>query len=158
MIVRGLFYAVCFAGFWYWVAVSIAPIDAQIPITIPALVRALGWPVAAFGAVLTAWCIGLFLFEGRGTPAPFDPPEEFVSAGPYAWLRNPMYVGALSVILGCGLVFDSPSIVALSVAFWLMAHAFVVLYEEPALEQQFGDSYRHYKHSVNRWMPGAPVP
>jgi len=34
-------------------------------------------------------------------------------------------------------------------------HVFVLLYEEPVLERRFGQSYRDYKRSVNRWLPRA---
>ena len=97
--------------------------------------------VGLAGALMTAWCIGTFVGKGQGTPAPFDPPREFVASGPYRYVRNPMYIGALGVILGAGLAAASPSIVALAGAFGLCAHLFVVLYEEPALEKRFGESY-----------------
>ena len=45
---------------------------------------------------MTAWCIGTFVTKGQGTPAPFDPPREFVASGPYRYVRNPMYIGALA--------------------------------------------------------------
>ena len=153
VVLRGLFYAICFVLFWIWVALSIEPIDARIPLVIPTVVRLAGWPIAVVGGVLASWCIGLFILEGRGTPAPFDPPTDFVNQGPYRFSRNPMYFGALSVILGCGMIVGSPSIILLSVAFGLLAHLFVLLYEEPALEKQFGESYRQYKAAVSRWLP-----
>ena len=155
VMLRGLFYACCFVMFWIWVAVSIEPIDSMIPLEIPASIRLAGWPIAIAGAVLTAWCIGLFIVEGRGTPAPFDPPTEFVSQGPYRHTRNPMYIGALSIIMGCGFVVGSPSIVALAFIFGLLAHVFVLIYEEPALQKEFGESYSKYLSSVNRWIPGS---
>jgi protein-S-isoprenylcysteine O-methyltransferase Ste14 len=150
---RGLFYAVCFVGLWSWVAISVAPLDARFPISIPYIVRVLGWPVGFVGAVITAWCVGVFITQGKGTPAPFDPPREFVSRGPYRYARNPMYVGALVVILGGGMILGSISIIGLSVAFGLLAHGFVRVYEEPVLEKKFGESYRRYCLSVNRWIP-----
>jgi len=150
---RGLFYALCFVGLWTWIAISVAPFDAAFPISIPYIIRVLGWPVGFAGAVITAWCVGVFITLGKGTPAPFDPPVEFVSRGPYRYIRNPMYVGALIVILGGGMILGSPSIMGLSVAFGLLAHVFVVVYEEPVLVKKFGESYRRYRSSVNRWIP-----
>ena len=60
---------------------------------------------------------------------------------------------SISVILSAGLAAASPSIVALAGAFGLCAHLFVVLYEEPALEKRFGESYIDYKASITRWLP-----
>ena len=150
---RGIFYALCFVALWGWLAISVAPFDAVLPIAIPHIVRVLGWPVGFVGAVITAWCIGVFITQGKGTPAPFDPPREFVSRGPYRYMRNPMYVGALIVILGGGMILGSPSIIGLSIAFGLLTHVFVLLYEEPVLNKKFGDSYRAYCSTVNRWIP-----
>ena len=150
---RGLFYAVCFVALWSWIAISVAPFDAELPISIPYIVRVFGWPTGSVGAVITAWCVGMFITQGKGTPAPFDPPRKFVSRGPYRYMRNPMYVGALMVILGGGMILGSPSIIGLSIVFGLLAHVFVLLYEEPVLEKKFGDSYRAYCSAVNRWAP-----
>ena len=60
---------------------------------------------------------------------------------------------SISVILAAGLAAASPSIVALAGAFGLCAHLFVVLYEEPALEKRFGESYIDNRASINRWLP-----
>ncbi len=67
-----------------------------------------------------------------------------------------MYVGASGVIAGAGLIVGSPSIIGLAVCFGLLAHGFVIVYEEPALERKFGEGYRHYRSTVNRWFPGRP--
>jgi protein-S-isoprenylcysteine O-methyltransferase Ste14 len=105
------------------------------------------------GLPLALTCVALFVLRGRGTPAPFDPPREFVATGPYRLVRNPMYVGGMAVLLGWGLILLSPSIVLLAVGFMLLAHVFVVFYEEPALEKSFDASYLEYKRSVGRWLP-----
>ena len=65
-----------------------------------------------------------------------------------------MYIGALSIIMGGGFVVGSPSIVVLAFIFGLLAHLFVLIYEEPALQKEFGESYINYLSSVNRWIPG----
>ncbi len=69
-----------------------------------------------------------------------------------------MYVGGLMVLFGAGLALASPSIILLGAVFGLIAHLFVLFYEEPALERRFGKSYLRYKASVNRWLPRVPAP
>ena len=101
-------------------------------------------------------CIATFVTRGRGTPAPFDAPRALVAVGPYRYVRNPMYVGAAALLLGAGLVVGSPSIALLSVAFLAIAHVLVVVYEEPALAETFGDSYAAYRASVHRWRIARP--
>jgi protein-S-isoprenylcysteine O-methyltransferase Ste14 len=157
---RAAVYSAAFVLLWAWLAASVQPLDARLPFGIPAWARLIGWPLVLAGALLTLWCIITFVARGRGTPAPFDPPREFVAAGPYRYVRNPMYIGAFGVLLGSGLILRSPSIVGLAALFLLLVHLLVLLYEEPALTSQFGDPYRQYKSSVHRWLPrlpGAPL-
>ena len=110
------------------------------------------------GGALGLTCIANFVLRGRGTPVPFDPPKELVAAGPYKYVRNPMYVGALTMGVGFGLWLRSVSILLLALLVALIVHLFVVLLEEPDLERRFGASYISYKKRVNRWLPRWPRP
>jgi len=153
VVLRAAVYSLAFVLLWAWLAASAQPLDSRLPFGIPVWARPLGWPLVLAGALLALWCIVTFVARGRGTPAPFDPPREFVAAGPYRYVRNPMYIGGFGVLLGAGLALRSPSIVGVAVLFLLLMHLLVLLYEEPALTRQFGDPYRHYKASVHRWLP-----
>jgi protein-S-isoprenylcysteine O-methyltransferase Ste14 len=153
---RSLVYASGFVALWTWVALVVRQFDARVAIHLSPTLRPIGYVVAASGALLVMFCIATFSFRGRGTPAPFDPPREFVASGPYRFVRNPMYIGAALIILGSGLVASSLSIAVLSIGFLLFFHLFVVLYEEPALTGEFGESYLDYKRRVGRWWPGGP--
>jgi protein-S-isoprenylcysteine O-methyltransferase Ste14 len=156
VLLRAMLWAAGFVLLWWWLAVSVRPYDARLAITIPVWLRPLGWALVLFGSLLALWCVGTFVARGRGTPAPFDPPREFVAAGPYRYVRNPMYWGGFSVLLGAGLALRSPSIVGLAVLFLGLVHLLVWLYEEPSLENRFGDPYRRYKSAVHRWLPRFP--
>jgi protein-S-isoprenylcysteine O-methyltransferase Ste14 len=112
-----------------------------------------GIVVAIAGAALALSCILTFVFVGRGTPAPFDPPRELVVRGPYRFVRNPMYLGAAVALLGAALYYESLALVAYAIAFLLLMHAFVVFYEEPALRRRFNPSYADYCRRVSRWWP-----
>jgi len=155
-VLRGVIYSAAFIWLWTWVAVSVRPLDAKLPVSVPLWIRPVGWMLAFAGGLLAAACIATFVTTGRGTPAPFDPPRQFVASGPYRYVRNPMYVGAAALILGSGLIVASPSIVLLALAFNLIMHLFVVLYEEPALTDKFGASYQQYRSSVHRWLIRKP--
>jgi protein-S-isoprenylcysteine O-methyltransferase Ste14 len=154
LVLRAVIYSAAFVLLWWWVAVSVRPFDARLPFVIPAWAFPFGVALALVGGLLALWCIVTFVARGRGTPAPFDPPREFVAAGPYRYVRNPMYVGGFGVLFGAGLALPSPSIVGLAVLFLLLVHLLVVLYEEPSLTRRFGDPYRRYKSTVHRWLPG----
>ncbi|HVS00670.1 MAG TPA: isoprenylcysteine carboxylmethyltransferase family protein [Thermoanaerobaculia bacterium] len=156
VVLRAALYSAGFVLLWWWLAVSVQPLDARMQFTLPGWARPLGWILVLAGALLALWCISTFVARGRGTPAPFDPPREFVAAGPYRYVRNPMYIGGFGVLFGSGLVLRSPSIAGLAVLFLLLVHLLVLLYEEPVLANRFGDPYLRYKASVRRWLPRAP--
>lgn len=108
------------------------------------------------GAALAFSCASLFVARGKGTPAPFDPPREFVVAGPYRWVRNPMYVGGLSLLAGFSLWHRSPAMLIFTGFAGSLVQLFVIQVEEPGLERRFGESYRTYKKAVRRWLPRRP--
>jgi len=153
LVLRAVLYSAAFVLLWAWLAASVRPFDARLPFTIPAWVFPLGLILAFAGSLIALWCIVTFVARARGTPAPFDPPREFVAAGPYRYVRNPMYVGAFGILVGAGLIVQSPSVIGLAILFLLFTHLLVVLYEEPSLTRRFGDPYRRYKSTVHRWLP-----
>lgn|SRR5215469_4862884 len=108
------------------------------------------------GVILYFWCAGAFTFIGRGTPAPIDAPVFLVRSGPYRWVRNPMYIGVLSVLIGEAILFHSLSLVWCVLLAGIAVHLFVVFYEEPSLRRRFGESYETYLRTVPRWLPRYP--
>jgi protein-S-isoprenylcysteine O-methyltransferase Ste14 len=108
------------------------------------------------GVGLYLWCAGAFTFVGKGTPAPIDAPKVLVIQGPYQWVRNPMYIAVLSVVIGEAILFHSLLLVEYALLVWLVVHVFVVFVEEPSLRRQFGASYETYLRTVARWLPRSP--
>jgi len=101
--------------------------------------------------------LGLRVDGGRGTPAPFAPPQRLVVVGFYRYVRNPMYVGFAVGWIGLWVVFGhaNPRVIAAVAAVALGVHLFVVLYEEPTLRKKFGTDYEEYCRNVRRWWPGV---
>jgi len=112
-----------------------------------------GLVLVIVGGALAVWCILTFALVGQGTPAPFDPPRKLVAAGPYRWVRNPMYIGAGAALSGAALYYQSAALMAFAAGFLVVAHLFVVFYEEPTLERSFGARYADYRNAVPRWVP-----
>jgi protein-S-isoprenylcysteine O-methyltransferase Ste14 len=110
-----------------------------------------GMVIGACGAALAAWCLATFIRVGRGTPAPFDPPRRLVTTGPYRFVRNPMYAGATLALAGAALFYRSSALAFYAAIFVLIAHIFVVTYEEPTLGRTFGDEYAAYRARAGRW-------
>jgi len=143
-----------FVWLWGWVAWSLhRRYDGALGFALPAWTRPLGIAVLAAGGTLALACIATFVTRGQGTPAPFDPPRKFVAAGPYKFVRNPMYIGGCIMLFGFGLYERSPAIVLSALPWLLLAHFFVILYEEPHLRATFGTPYDAYCRSVRRWVP-----
>jgi protein-S-isoprenylcysteine O-methyltransferase Ste14 len=113
----------------------------------------LAFPLWLIGAVIVLWSFWNFLVQGRGTPAPIDPPKEMVATGFYQYVRNPMYVGVLAIIVGHFLWFGYWNLLIYAVIVFLAFHTFVTYYEEPTLKKRFGASYEEYLRRVPRWIP-----
>ena len=155
--VRSAGYAIAFVMLWTWIVAAASPFDERLGFYLPAWLRLPGLVLAVLGAIVTVACVASFTVAGLGTPAPFDAPRHFVAIGPYRYVRNPMYLGAATVLLGAALMMQSPTTLGVAALFLLLAHVFVRLYEEPTLERRFGDDYRAYKASVRRWIPKSPA-
>ena len=96
------------------------------------------------GAALYLSCVWHFAIVGRGTPGPWDAPRQFVAVGPYRWVRNPIYIAALLVVLGEAWLFLSLPLLLYSAAMAILLHLFVMGYEEPTLRRRFGETYEEY--------------
>lgn len=138
-----------FAGYmpWRYFGVSDVVFNWRDP------VHVLGALLTTSGAILLLTCIWEFARSGRGTLSPVDPPKELVLKGLYRYVRNPMYVSVLTIVLGEILLTRSAPLMFYWLAFFTAANLFVVGYEEPYLRRQFGDSYARYTGSVGRWIP-----
>jgi protein-S-isoprenylcysteine O-methyltransferase Ste14 len=108
------------------------------------------------GVALNLWRAGAFTFIGEGTPAPIDAPVLLVTSGPYRRVRNPIYLGALAIIVGQAIFFRSVAALAYALVVWVSVRLFAVLFQEPSLRRQFGASYEAYLHAVPRWLPRSP--
>jgi len=117
--------------------------------------RPAAWIVVALGAAIALPCMWQFAWRGLGTPLPLDPPRKLVVSGPYRFVRNPMYVGMMVVIIGLGLVFPNITrgMLIEAAAFWGAAALVVLAFEEPVLRSMFDGDYEQYRAAVPRWIP-----
>jgi protein-S-isoprenylcysteine O-methyltransferase Ste14 len=105
------------------------------------------------GIYLMVWVVYAFFRWGKGTPAPFNPPQQFVRRGLYKYSRNPMYLGAVLIWMGEALFFLSVWILAFGAFMTLVLHLFLTFYEEPDLTKRFGKPYLEYCDQTPRWLP-----
>jgi protein-S-isoprenylcysteine O-methyltransferase Ste14 len=129
--------------------------EIREPLTHYGPVRVVGVAVLVLGAVALVQTFARFVVEGIGTPAPIAPTQHLVVGGLYRYVRNPMYLAVLAVIVGQSLVIGQPMLLAYAAAVWVTVALFVHGYEEPTLRQQFGARYDAYRAAVPAWRPRA---
>jgi protein-S-isoprenylcysteine O-methyltransferase Ste14 len=153
LVLRSLLWTILLPGMiagyipWRYLGVSRVHVDVADPLDV------LGVLLIAAGLALLIACIWQFAARGKGTLSPIDPPRALVVQGLYRYVRNPMYLAVSTILLGQALLARSGTILLYWGIFFAMANLFVMLYEEPALRRQFGDSYAQYQQRVGRWLP-----
>ena len=120
------------------------------------VLRLVGLVPLVLGIAILAWCFAGFIVEGEGTPAPYDPPHRLVTGRLYGWMRNPMYVAVITILLGEAMFYGSVALLLWAVVASIMFNFLVVLYEEPTLRRRFGAPYEAYLEHVPRWIPSRP--
>jgi protein-S-isoprenylcysteine O-methyltransferase Ste14 len=97
---------------------------------------------------------GLYrLKRGGGGPGIDTPPKRLVLSGPYAYTRNPMYLGHIIFLAGLALTLRSlfAAVIALVTAIWFHLR---VRHDEARLLELWGEPYRRYLLITKRWLPG----
>jgi len=112
-----------------------------------------GYVLVGLGLFLLLWCARDFFVSGRGTLAPWNPPKHLVVVGLYQFVRNPMYIAVLTLVLGWCLIAGSRLLAGYAAVLAVGFHLRVLYHEEPWLRRQFGDEWVAYSASVRRWLP-----
>jgi protein-S-isoprenylcysteine O-methyltransferase Ste14 len=115
--------------------------------------RYLGILMTVVGLIPLADSIIRFVREGRGTPEPLHPTETLVVSGLYRYVRNPMYVGVITMIFGEAVFLDNRHVAEYGAIAWVIMHLFVLFYEEPTLRRRYGADYDAFCRRVGRWIP-----
>jgi len=111
-----------------------------------------GLVILAIGTAGLLWCVRAFYVEGKGTLAPWAPPQKLVVTGPYRYSRNPMYVFVLLILLGWSAAFASRGLLGYAALVGLAFHLRVVYGEEPWLARTHGAQWHEYASRVPRWL------
>ena len=127
-----------------WLATEASVDPATLPFGVCAM---------AVGGFLLLWCVRDFYVSGKGTLAPWDPPKGMVVVGLYRYVRNPMYLAVLTILVGWALLYHSRTQVGYFFLLVILFHLRVVFFEEPWLRRQFPEEWKAYSTSVPRWLP-----
>jgi len=115
--------------------------------------RVFGGLLIAIGAVCLLESFARFAIKGLGTPAPVFPTQHLVVSGLYRYVRNPMYLAVLTMIVGQAFLFGNIHLLVYGASAWLVTNVFVLTYEEPTLRRTFGAEYGTFRANVPRWIP-----
>ena len=119
-------------------------------------VQVVGGILIVLGVVVLVQAFARFVVEGLGTPAPVAPTERLVVGGLYRYVRNPMYLAVIAIILGQALALGQPILLLYAATVLAAFAAFVHWHEEPTLRSRFGEQYEAYRRAVPAWWPRRP--
>ncbi len=115
----------------------------------------LGLTVIAFGEVVRLAGVAV---AGPETRRRSRTVGHLVTEGPFAWVRNPLYVGNALTWAGVAIASGVPWLLPLATTTFAIEYGLIVRYEEAVLESLFGEAYLSYKGRTARWIPRRPVP
>jgi len=78
-----------------------------------------------------------------------------IISGPYAYVRNPLYLGNVIIYFGLGIMSNAvfPYLQIIALIYFFFQYYEIVKVEENFLMQKFGDDYKEYCQKVNRFIP-----
>lgn len=108
-----------------------------------------GLILVALGQLLRFWGVGcITLYRGEEVKA-----QRLATWGPYALVRNPLYVANGLLGLGWAWMSGNAATVVFLVSFYVLYGVLIVPHEEAFLSQKFGQEYEDYKKRVGRFIP-----
>jgi protein-S-isoprenylcysteine O-methyltransferase Ste14 len=118
---------------------------------------AIGLVLAFGGELLRCWAVG---YSGVTTRADTVTAPALVTAGPYAYVRNPLYIGNFITAIGFAIAFTGGNdgviravLIALSLSAMLAVYAVIIPHEEAYLHAMFGASFDTYVAHVPALLP-----
>jgi protein-S-isoprenylcysteine O-methyltransferase Ste14 len=104
------------------------------------------------GTVVLLWCVREFYAVGRGTLAPWSPPQHLVTTGPYQFSRNPMYISVCTILMGWYALWGSRTLIVYAAIVACAFYARVLLVEERSAARQYAAAWAAYRSRVPRWL------
>jgi len=138
-----------------WLTGYLRWVDESLGVELPAWVQVPGVLAVLIGTAGVLVCGALLSTRGIGTlhGDEWHLPKEFLFSWPFRYVRNPMSLGGVILMVGIALCHRSTLALALAAGLFVVFHLAIVRVEEPGLAKRFGESYSEYKRNVPRWIP-----
>lgn len=102
----------------------------------------IGAAIGVVGLAVRAWAAGTIVKQ-----------HQLTTWGPYAFTRNPLYLGSFLMAIGIAVATAQPLLVAATVlGFWIL-YVRTMRREERTLKALYGDAYREYRDAVPSFFP-----
>jgi protein-S-isoprenylcysteine O-methyltransferase Ste14 len=138
---------------WLVALVAIA-ILVDLPLKAPALLqhKPTGVVLIVLGGALSVWGRLTFSRHGAEIIPSSQSHSALVASGPFAFTRNPMYLGIVVVAIGAALTAGTWLMWLVPIVIFVLDNFVIVPFEERSMEHARGDAYRAYKTRVRRWL------
>jgi len=133
-----------------WLAMQF---DASFPHFHLGAFKYAGVALGGVGLLLAIYCAAFLFMPGKSRPAPYDAGGVFIIGGPYYYVRNPFLLGVIIALWGEAIFMERLAMIIYALFITWLIHFWVILFEEPALEERFGEEYDAYRSAVPRWFP-----
>lgn len=159
VLISVLFFGVLFpVVFWLvaeWLDSVLGLPESPISAPVSRILAGMTWSLGLFWVF---WSYSYLVFVGGGSPVEafglaLEPTRRLVTAGPYAYVRNPMVFGLLLILFGVAFLANSISGLVLAPVVGLLAAMYLRLFEEKELVRRFGVYYEHYREHVPMLIP-----
>jgi protein-S-isoprenylcysteine O-methyltransferase Ste14 len=121
------------------------------PLSAAPVTTALGWLLVVAFVGWNGWGL-MTIARHRTALLPGGSTTVVIDSGPFAWSRNPLYVGLLAGSAGVSLLAGSLWALILLPLEWALLSWGAVLPEERYLTVKFGSAYTDYAARVRRWL------
>lgn len=111
----------------------------------------IGALIALVGEAIRFWGVGHASSETRVTGTVGG--SRLVVSGPFAYVRNPLYVGNILMYTGLGVMANVPWLIVATLVWFIFQYTMIVSREEEYLASAFGDDYASYRANVHRFIP-----
>lgn len=130
---------------------------AALPLLGPGTMTSFGWiaggTAVAAGEALRIWGVAA---AGSGTRRRSRDVPRLVTHGPFAFVRNPIYLGNFLMWLGFVIAAGAPWFLPVAVTLFAVEYGLIVRFEERVLVTTFGAEYEQYRERTPRWLPRMP--
>jgi protein-S-isoprenylcysteine O-methyltransferase Ste14 len=113
------------------------------------------WPLGVF-VFLMGWALRMWAQKHLGYRLKIK--RTFTTSGPYALVRNPIYIANTLVILGTVVMSEVLWLIPLTLLWCALVYSLVVQFEEQHLAAKYGEEYLDYLRAAPRWWPRLESP